>query len=272
MADEQAPLLSVQGLEMRFGERLIQKDVSFDIERGTIFAVMGASGSGKSTLLKHLIGLLCPAAGKVVYHGEDYWAAGEEQRAGLRAGFGVLFQSAALWSSMNVLDNVLLPLERLGRIEDEGARRDRAMEVLSWVGMADFAQYMPSDLSGGMKKRAGLARAMVAEPPLLFLDEPSAGLDPIASRRLDDLVLSIRERSGCAVVLVTHELPSIFAIADDSVFFDSETKVPIAHGKPSELRDTATHPTVHAFLHRENPDPVDTSSATPAASKAASDT
>lgn len=261
-----APLLSVEGLEMRFGARLIQRDLRFRVEAGRIFAVMGPSGCGKSTLLKHLIGLLRPAAGRVCYHGQDYWAAAVEQQAALRTDFGVLFQSAALWSSMTVLENVLLPLEQLGTIRagaddhlghlrrlDAAGRRQRALEVLSWVGLAEAADMRPADLSGGMKKRAGLARAVVAEPPLLFLDEPSAGLDPIASRRLDDLILAIRERTGCAVVIVSHELPSLFAIADDSIFLDADSKAPIAHGRPADLRDTATHPTVRAFLRREDP-------------------
>ncbi|MBS0448102.1 MAG: ATP-binding cassette domain-containing protein [Proteobacteria bacterium] len=249
MADD-APLLAVDALEMRFGERLIQTGVSLKIEKGTIFAVMGGSGCGKSTLLKHLVGLLPPAKGTVSYHGVDYWAGDEEVRSALRAGFGMLFQSAALWSSMTILENVCLPLEQHDKL-DEAGREARAREVLEWVGLAPFADFYPSDLSGGMKKRAGLARAIGPEPPLLFLDEPSAGLDPISSRNLDELILDIRRRTGAAVVFVSHELPSLFAIADDGIFLDADSKHPIAHGKPSELRDHCDHPTVHAFLHRE---------------------
>ena len=245
-------LLAVDDLEMRFGERLIQTGVSFKVEPGTIFAIMGGSGCGKSTLLKHLVGLLPPAKGCVAYHGVDYWAADEAAQSGLRSGFGMLFQSAALWSSMTILENVCLPLERQGKL-DAAQREARAREVLEWVDLAKFADFYPADLSGGMKKRAGLARAIATEPPLLFLDEPSAGLDPISSKRLDNLVLDIRKRTGAAVVFVSHELPSLFAIADDGIFLDADSKTPIAHGSPSTLRDTATHPTVRAFLAREEP-------------------
>lgn len=253
VAQPRAPLLEVEGLEMRFGERLIQRDVSFRVERGTIFAIMGGSGCGKSTLLRHLVGLLAPRGGAVRYEGVDYWQGDDATRARLRTGFGMLFQGAALWSSMSVIENVCLPLERYTRLDDAG-RRARAREVLGWVGLDDFADYMPSSLSGGMKKRAGLARAIAVEPPLLFLDEPSAGLDPISSKRLDDLVLELRDRSRAAVVIVSHELPSLLAIADDGIFLDAESKRPIGHGSPRELRDHAEHPTVRAFLRRENPE------------------
>ena len=245
-------LLAVDQLEMRFGERLIQTGVSFQVEKGTIFAIMGGSGCGKSTLLKHMVGLLAPAAGSVSYNGVDYWRCDDGQQAQLRAGFGMLFQSAALWSSMTLLENVCLPLEQHTTL-DPTQRDRRAREALEWVALGEFADYFPSDLSGGMKKRAGLARAIAAQPPLLFLDEPSAGLDPISSKRLDDLVLEIRERTGAAVVFVSHELPSLFEIADDGIFLDADSKHPIAHGSPRELRDSAEHPTVRAFLRREEP-------------------
>ena len=245
-------LLAVDGLEMRFGERLIQTDVSFKVEKGTIFAIMGGSGCGKSTLLKHMIGLLPPAAGHVTYNGVDYWAATDSEQAKLRAGFGMLFQSAALWSSMTILENICLPMQQQTAL-DAPAREARAREMLEWVDLKDFADYYPADLSGGMKKRAGLARALAAEPPLLFLDEPSAGLDPISSKRLDDLILSVRQRTGAAIVFVSHELPSLFAIADDGIFLDADSKAPIARGAPRELRASSEHPTVRAFLRREEP-------------------
>ncbi|RZT91431.1 ABC transporter ATP-binding protein [Rivibacter subsaxonicus] len=246
-------LLQVTDLEMRYGPRLIQSGVSFGVERGTIFAIMGGSGCGKSTLLRHLVGLLAPAYGTVTIEGTDFWTADTATREQLRSGFGMLFQSGALWSSMSLLENVCLPLELQGKL-DAPAREARAHEVLAWVGLEDAAHQLPADISGGMKKRAGLARAIVTEPPLLFLDEPSAGLDPISSRRLDDLVLELRERSGCAIVVVSHELPSLMAIADDGIFLDADSKRPIAHGRPRDLRDHASHPTVRAFLHREDPD------------------
>ncbi|HWH84273.1 MAG TPA: ATP-binding cassette domain-containing protein [Burkholderiaceae bacterium] len=247
-------LLAVDDLEMRFGERLIQTGVSFKVEKGSIFAIMGGSGCGKSTLLKHLVGLLPPAKGTVAYDGVDYWGADEAGQAKLRTGFGMLFQSAALWSSMTILENVLLPLEQQGRL-DEAAREARAREVLDWVDLGQFAGFYPADLSGGMKKRAGLARAIGPEPPLIFLDEPSAGLDPISSKKLDDLVLDIRARTGAAVVFVSHELPSLFAIADDGIFLDADSKHPIAHGSPRALHANPPHPTVRAFLAREAPPP-----------------
>ena len=245
-------LLAVDGLQMRFGDRLIQKDVSFTVEKGSIFAIMGVSGCGKSTLLKHMVGLLPPATGRVAYDGVDYWAASDSEQAKLRAGFGMLFQSAALWSSMTILENVCLPMEQHTTL-DATAREARAREMLEWVDLKDFADYYPADLSGGMKKRAGLARAIAAEPPLLFLDEPSAGLDPISSKRLDDLILDVRKRTGAAIVFVSHELPSLLAIADDGIFLDADSKAPIARGAPRALRESATHPTVRAFLWREEP-------------------
>jgi len=248
-------LLAVEDLEMRFGDRLIQTGISFTVEPGTIFAIMGGSGCGKTTLLKHLVGLLPPAKGRVLYNGTDYWAADETTQSRLRGGFGMLFQSAALWSSMTLLENVCLPLEILTKLGTT-QREARAREVLEWVELADFADFYPADLSGGMKKRAGLARAIAAEPPLLYLDEPSSGLDPISSKRLDNLVLGIRERTGAAVVLVSHELPSLFAIADDGIFLDADSKTPIAHGSPRALLANATHPTVRAFLAREEPPPT----------------
>lgn len=254
---EASIMLSVHQLEMRFGERLIQQDISFDLAPGRIFAIMGGSGCGKSTLLKHLIGLLQPAGGEVLHGGVDYWRSEPAARTRVRAGFGVLFQSAALWSSMTVLENVLLPMQQQNQLNprlSEAEQNERAREVLSWVGMADFADYAPSDLSGGMKKRAALARAVATEPRVLFLDEPSAGLDPISSRRLDDLILAIRERTGAAVLMVSHELPSLFAIADDGIFLDADSKRPIGRGAPRELLQQSNHPTVQAFLNRTDPD------------------
>ncbi len=251
-------LLAVNDLEMSFGDRLIQKHVSLEVEKGTIIAIMGGSGCGKSTLLKHMVGLLPPASGEVTYEGVDFWASDDAQRDKLRGKFGMLFQSAALWSSMTVLENVCLALAQQTEL-DAKDQEAKAREVLEWVDLADFATFFPSNLSGGMKKRAGLARAIAAEPQLLFLDEPSAGLDPISSRRLDDLILDIRDRTGAAVVFVSHELPSLFAIADDGIFLDAESKQPIAHGCPRELAKQDIHPTVNAFLRREVPPETQTS-------------
>ena len=247
-----AALLEVRDLRMQFGERLIQADISFKVEPRTIFAIMGGSGCGKSTLLRHMIGLLSPKSGQVLYDGVDYWSADDATQANLRSRVGMLFQSAALWSSMTLTENVCLPLEQLTQ-QDEAQRLARAQQVLEWVGLGSFGDFYPADISGGMKKRAGIARAIAAEPPILFRDEPSAGLDPISSKRLDDLILEVRDRTGAAVIFVSHELPSLLAIADDGIFLDADSKKPIAHGSPRELRDHAEHPTVRAFLRREEP-------------------
>jgi phospholipid/cholesterol/gamma-HCH transport system ATP-binding protein len=240
--------VEVRSLTMAYGDTVIQKDLSFEVARGEIFVIMGDSGGGKSTLLRHMIGLNRPASGEVLYQGEAFWAADEEERQALKQRFGVLYQSAALWSSMTLAENVALPL-----VDKRGLPVEEAGEVarlkLALVGLAGFEEHYPSELSGGMRKRAGLARAMALDPSILYLDEPSAGLDPLSSRRLDDLILEQRESAGTTVVLVTHELPSIFALGDNAVFLDGERKAMTAHGKPSELRESA-EPKVRAFLSR----------------------
>ena len=232
-----------------FGSRVVQRSLNFSIRQGSIFAIMGGSGCGKSTVLKAMVGLLRPATGAVVVDGEDYWAAAEERRAEIGRRFGVLFQSGALWSSMTVAENVALPLQmftHLGPDEIAGLVDLK----LSLVGLAAAANRMPSELSGGMRKRAGLARALALDPGILFFDEPSAGLDPITSQRLDDLILELSKGFGATVVLVSHDLPSLFAICDDGVFLDAETKTAVAHGAPRALRDSCDHPAVRAFMER----------------------
>jgi phospholipid/cholesterol/gamma-HCH transport system ATP-binding protein len=240
--------VEVRSLTMAYGDTVIQKDLSFAVAPGEIFVIMGDSGGGKSTLLRHMIGLNRPASGEVLYQGEAFWGADEEERQALKQRFGVLYQSAALWSSMTLAENVALPL-----VDQRGLPVEEAGEVarlkLALVGLAGFEEHYPSELSGGMRKRAGLARAMALDPSILYLDEPSAGLDPLSSRRLDDLILEQRESAGTTVVLVTHELPSIFALGDNAVFLDGERKAMTAHGKPSELRESA-EPKVRAFLSR----------------------
>jgi phospholipid/cholesterol/gamma-HCH transport system ATP-binding protein len=255
MAVSQKPALSVEGLTVAFPGAVIQHDLSFDVAPGSIFALMGASGSGKSTLLKALIGLLRPTAGTIRVGEEDYWVATEQDRSRIDRGFGVLFQSGALWSSMTVAQNVALPLRMLTRL------RPPSIDVLarvklSLVGLAGSGEAMPAALSGGMTKRAGLARALALDPAILFLDEPSSGLDPITARRLDDLILELREGFGMTIVLVSHDLPSLFAICDDGIFLDGESRTAIAHGAPSALRDNCDQPTVRAFMRRER-DPAD---------------
>jgi phospholipid/cholesterol/gamma-HCH transport system ATP-binding protein len=240
--------VEVRELTMAYGDTVIQKDLSFTVARGAIFVIMGDSGGGKSTLMRHMIGLNRPASGEVLYEGEAFWAAGEEERETLKQRFGVLYQGGALWSSMTLAENVALPL-----VDKRGLSAADAAEVarlkLALVGLAGFEEYEPSEISGGMRKRAGLARAMALDPSILYLDEPSAGLDPLSSRRLDDLILEQRESAGTTVVIVTHELASIFALGDDAVFLDGERKAMIARGKPDDLREHPD-PKVRAFLSR----------------------
>ena len=251
-AGNEPPLLAMRGITLAFGPKVIQHDMSFDVHRGSIFAVMGGSGCGKSTVLKSMIGLLRPRAGNIMVENEDYWAATDARRTEIGRRFGVLFQSGALWSALTVGENVALPLQMFTELDPATIRRLVRLK-LSLVGMEHAIDQLPSELSGGMKKRAGLARALALDPDVLFFDEPSAGLDPITSSRLDDLIINLRDGLGATIVIVSHELPSLFAICDDGIFLDAETHTPIAHGSPRELRDTCTNPTVHAFMNRENP-------------------
>jgi phospholipid/cholesterol/gamma-HCH transport system ATP-binding protein len=244
------PALTVDKLTVAFGEKVIQQDVSFKVAAGSIFAVMGGSGSGKSTLLQAMIGLLTPSAGTIRVGEEDYWAATEERRAQIDRGFGVLFQSGAMWTSMTVTENVALPLRMLTDLADP-AIEALARVKLALVGLSGSGHLMPAALSGGMTKRAGLARALALDPAILFLDEPSSGLDPMTARRLDDLILDLREGFQVTIVLVSHDLPSLFGVCDDGVFLDGETHTAIAHGAPKALRDDCQNPTVRAFMHRE---------------------
>ena len=247
------PLLSLHDVTLAFGPKVIQHDLSFDVRRGSIFAVMGGSGCGKSTVLKSMIGLLRPAVGHILVAGEDYWEASEARRTAIGRRFGVLFQSGALWSALTVGENVALPLRMFTRLPDAAILRMVRLK-LSLVGMEHAIDQLPSELSGGMRKRAGLARALAMDPDVLFFDEPSAGLDPITSSRLDDLILQLRDGLGATIVIVSHELPSLFAIADDGVFLDAETKTAIAHGSPAALRDSCPNPQVEAFMRRERPE------------------
>jgi phospholipid/cholesterol/gamma-HCH transport system ATP-binding protein len=241
--------LEVRNLTVGFGTRVVQRDLTFSVRQGSIFAIMGGSGCGKSTVLRAMIGLLRPFAGAVVVDGEDYWAGSDERRVAIAHRFGILFQSGALWSSMTLAENVALPLQMLTDLDPDSI--DVLVDIkLAFVGLAGAASRMPSELSGGMRKRAGLARALALDPEILFFDEPSAGLDPITSSRLDELILELRQGLGATVVLVSHELASLFAICDDGVFLDAETRTAIAHGSPRALRDHCEHPTVRAFMER----------------------
>jgi phospholipid/cholesterol/gamma-HCH transport system ATP-binding protein len=241
--------ITVSDLTMAYGDFVIQRDLSFTVRRGEVFIIMGGSGCGKSTLLRHLIGLIEPARGEILYDRENFWRAEPDRRDLLLRRFGVLYQSGALWSSMTLAENVALPLKEftsLGPVEIQ----EVASLKLALVGLAGFEEFYPSEISGGMQKRAGLARAMALDPDILFFDEPSAGLDPISSKLLDDLILQLRDSLSATVVVVTHELPSIFAIGDNSVFLDAETRTMLAVGKPSTLLRESTIPRVQAFLTR----------------------
>ncbi|MEC5399523.1 ABC transporter ATP-binding protein [Uliginosibacterium sp. H1] len=253
-AREDDRIILVDDLKMAYGERVIAEDISFSVGRGEVFVIMGGSGSGKSTLLRHLIGLQQPAAGRVRYvdaQGEqDFWAADEDERTLIKRRFGVLFQSGALWSSLTLAENVALPLE-----EFTGLAPAEIAEVVNFklalVGLAGFGDYYPSEISGGMKKRAGLARAMALDPDILFFDEPSAGLDPLSSQRLDELILQLRDSLGASIVMVTHELASIFAVADQAIFLDADSKRLAAWGPPRELLEGGPEQ-VRRFLARGN--------------------
>ena len=243
-----APIV-VRDLTMAYGSFVIQRDLTFTVQRGDIFIIMGASGCGKSTLLRHLIGLMRPAKGDVCIDGENFWTAPPEAQERLKRRFGVLFQSGGLWSSMTLAENVALPLQEYTHLPPDEIREVVVLK-LALVGLAGFEAFYPSEISGGMQKRAGLARAMALDPDILFFDEPSAGLDPISSRRLDELILELRDSLGATVVVVTHELASIFTIGNNSVFLDTDSKTMIASGDPKVLRDECPDPKVREFLTR----------------------
>ncbi len=240
--------ISVRDLSMAYGDFVVQRDLSFDIRKGEIFIIMGGSGCGKSTLLRHLIGLVSPASGSVHYGELDFWALSDEERARFKQSFGVLFQQGALWSSMTLAENIALPLSMYTDIA-ENVIAELVELKLALVGLSGFGEFYPSEISGGMRKRAGLARAMALDPDILFFDEPSAGLDPLSSRRLDDLILELRDSLGATIVIVTHELASIFAIGDDAVFLDAQSKTMIATGDPKQLIHSENE-TVRSFLKR----------------------
>ena len=248
MADAH-PHIEAKDLTMAYGDFLIQKDLHFTINRGDVFIIMGGSGCGKSTLLKIMIGLKSPATGDVYYDGEPFWASSKTHQETTKQKFGTLFQSGALWSSMTLAENIGLALQQYTDL-GPGEVRDVAAYKLMLVGLAGFEDYYPNEISGGMKKRAGLARAMALDPEILFFDEPSAGLDPISAKLLDDLILELRESLGTTIVVVTHELASIFAIGNNSVFLDPVTKTQLATGDPNELRDHHPNIEVRNFLQR----------------------
>ncbi|THG72179.1 ATP-binding cassette domain-containing protein [Pseudomonas sp. A-1] len=242
-------VLAVENLSAGYGRKVIQHDLNFAIRRGEVFVVMGGSGCGKSTLLRHLIGLQAPLAGRVLLHGEDFWARDEDARAVLQQRFGVLYQSGALWSGMTLRENITLPLAAYHPHLGQAELDELAALKLALVGLPGCDELYPAELSGGMRKRAGLARALALDPEVLFFDEPSAGLDPLSSMALDELILQLRDSLGASIVLVTHELPSIYRVADTCLFLDHRTRTQIALGPLRQLLEEGP-PSVRRFLRR----------------------
>lgn len=247
--NEQSPHIVIEDLTMAYGNVVIQQNLNFTINHSDIFVIMGGSGCGKSTMLRNLVGLVHPAKGRVLYDGRSFWDSDQREREGLLKKMGILYQSGALWSSLTLAENVALPLHEYTSLSNRQIKEVVSLK-LSLVGLAGFEEYYPSEISGGMKKRAGLARAMALDPEILFFDEPSAGLDPISAYLLDELILQLRESLGTTIVVVTHELASIFAIANNSVFLDAETKTMIAQGDPKYLLAHSGNPKVIDFLTR----------------------
>ncbi len=239
--------IEVRDLLMAYGGRVIMQDLHFTVKRGSVTAIVGGSGCGKSTLLRHMTGLLEPAKGEVLYGGESFTKANPARRNELLRRFGVTFQQGALWSSMTLAENVALPLEQYTKLSPADIRKVVELK-LALVGLSGFEEYYPADISGGMRKRAGLARALALDPEVLFFDEPSAGLDPVSSRHLDELILRVCGSTGATVVIVTHELASIFAIAAQAVYLDAEKKTISAIGSPQDLRDNPPNENVRRFF------------------------
>lgn len=246
---EKKPIIQVENLTARFGDRTIFKNVSFTVLKGEILVVLGGSGCGKSTLLKHLIGLYQPYTGKVLIEGIDVNSDDERQLNQLRRKIGVSFQSGALFGSMTIGENIALPLKEYTHLPSSVIEEIVKMK-LAMVNLAGFENHLPSELSGGMQKRAGVARAMALDPMVLFFDEPSAGLDPITGVELDIMIKRLRAGMGTTMVVVTHELQSIFTISDRIIMLDKSAQGIIAEGDPRKLKDS-TDPRVHAFFNRE---------------------
>jgi phospholipid/cholesterol/gamma-HCH transport system ATP-binding protein len=249
VSSQDEPAISVENLTLAFGSFVVMRDLTFDIQQGEIFVIMGGSGSGKSTLLKHLIGLLHPSEGKIRVEGQDLWAMDEAERSAILREIGILYQEDALWSTMTLAENVALPLEEHTSLADADIERIVSLK-LALVGLRGFEDFRPHEISGGMQKRAALARAIALDPDMLFFDEPTSGLDPVSARRLDDLILQLRDSLDTTIVVVTHDLESIFTIADRALYLDIETKTMTALGAPEALRSNPPNKRVQQFLTR----------------------
>jgi phospholipid/cholesterol/gamma-HCH transport system ATP-binding protein len=247
--EDKSPHITVTDLTMAYGDFVVMHDLSFTINRGDIFILLGGSGCGKSTMMTILIGLKSPAKGRIFYGDVDFWGSDHDTRDRIIRNAGVMYQGGALWSSMTLAENVALPLEQYTDL-GAGEIRDVVELKLALVGLAGFEEFYPSEISGGMQKRAGIARAMALDPEILFFDEPSAGLDPVSARRLDDLILQLSESLGTTMVVVTHELASIFAIGNNSVFLDASIRTMTATGNPKMLLAETKDPTLRLFLTR----------------------
>jgi phospholipid/cholesterol/gamma-HCH transport system ATP-binding protein len=243
--------IEVRGLTMRYGPLVVMEDLNFQVRRGEIFVIMGGSGSGKSTLLKHLIGLKAPAEGSILFEGQDFLQADARTRKGILRRMGVLYQNGALWSGLTLAENVALPLEEYTELDARSIGEVVSLK-LSLVGLRGFEAFYPAEISGGMRKRAALARATALDPEVLFFDEPSSGLDPISASRLDDLILQLRESFGTTIVVVSHDLESIFKIADRALFLDIKEKTMTAMGTPEGLRERPPSDEVRRFMTRSS--------------------
>jgi len=244
------PHIIVNDLTMAYGSFVVQRDLTFTVNREDVFIIMGGSGCGKSTLMRHLIGLKSPAKGHVYYGDIDFWDAEPAERSRIMQKCGILYQKGALWSSMTLAENVALPLEEYTELSPADIKEIVSLK-LALVCLAGYEEFYPAEISGGMQRRAGLARAMALDPEILFFDEPSAGLDPVSARRLDDLILELKESMGTTIVVVTHELASIFAIGDNSVFLDTDERTMTAVGNPKMLLNKTDDPKLRSFLTRD---------------------